>query len=609
MTVSFNHTVKWIFGWIKGADAWMFAGFFLALIWFDIDWCMSTTFRPMSNPQLYLINITAALLLLAPGILTHSKIVSLIVLSVTCLVSEANLIYCRTYFTAIPPGSYLLAGNMTDFINSIWPNLRWADLGFPVIITLTIIGIYTSKHSPRSKVIRQFAATTSLFAILSYIYILCLGGFYKAYDTIIQEWMTYTSGVPTYTLACHMIFKVMEAEKLKNLNPDELKVVDDWIVEHHKRYAPNLCENPKKNLVLLICEFLESWPIGVKIDGMEVTPVLNSLVEDSTTYYAPYVLTQVGSGHSIDGQLIYTTGLLPTPNEVFSMKYPDRDYPSLNKILKKDRNTRSILMTPDKPTTWNMLAVEKKFEYDSILCSNSWVKDEKIFRFISDKSFFRQSIGELKKGNLWPENTPGMLTFITSSGHRPFIINSELRDPHFDISKMSLPKLLEDYIIATHYVDAQLKTVIDYIKSRSDYDDTMIVILGDHEGLGMDRKVFLENSRFAREHVGEGRYTPMIVVNSPVSGRYDEVMGQIDVFPTLLDMLGVNSDEWRGMGISVLDPSKPGLAFSAIPLEMDGDADSVPTDELQHIKSAQSISEKIIMHDLYRKIAQKYEKD
>ncbi len=579
----------------------MLGGIFFTLIWFDIDWCMSTTFRPMSNPQLYLVNFTASLILLFPWILTRSRVVNLIVILFLALVSEANLIYCRTYFTAIPPGGYLMAGNMADYTNSIWSNLRWTDLGFVVILSILCTYCILSKPSDYRKYLKPYSITTLIFVLLTYIYLLCQGGFYKAYDRLVQEWMTYSSGVPTYTLAGHIIYNLIDDQNLKNTDPKEMEFVDDWLRDHKSRYLPNICENPKKNVVLVICESLESWPLGLEIEGKEVTPFLNSLINDSSTFFSPHVLTQVCSGHSIDGQLIYTTGLLPTSNAVYSMKYPDRNFPSLNKILKKDRNAKSILMTTDKPTTWNMLAVERAFEYDTIFNHNNWEKDEMIFRSISDKSFFRQSLAELKKGTLWPENSSCMLTFITCSGHHPFVLKNEFRDPDFDISNMGLPKLLEDYITVTHYVDTQLHSVVDYLKSRADFDDTMIVILGDHEALGADRKEFLASSEFARKYVSKGNYTPFIVLNSPVKGKYDGVLGQIDVFPTILDLLGVSDDEWRGVGVSILDPSRPEVAFSIIPPKMEGDASPNSQEEIEHIKAAQSVSELIIIHDLFGK--------
>lgn len=588
-----------MFDWIRGVDAVMLAGLFFTFMWFVVDWCMSTTFRPMSYPQLYIVNFTVSLLLLAPWMLTRFRTVGLLVIFILDLILEANLVYCRTYFTAIPPGGYLMAGNMIDFTDSIWLNLRWSDLGFAVVFSITAILSVRFRHSGRRMPIKPYFVLTSVSVIISYVYILCLGGFYKAYDRIVQYWMTYTSGVPTYTVAGHLLFKIMEEKSLKKTDVDELKAVDDWIRKHKDRYAPVRCKETRTSIVFIICESLESWPIGLDIDGKEVTPFLNSLIGDSTTFFAPKVMTQVCNGHSIDGQLIYTTGLLPTTNTVYSMKYPDRNYPSLNKLLRKDRNAKSILMTTDKPVTWNMLAVANAFGYDTVLNRNNWIDDEMMNHNITDGSFLRQSLAELKKGTLWPENTPAMLTFITYSGHSPFVLKSELKDPEFDISKERLPKVIENFIEMTHYVDSQLKSVIEYVGSRSDSDSTMIVILGDHEGLAMKRADLLKSSVFVREKVGKGRYTPMIVVNSPVSGRYEGVIGQADVFPTILDMLGVRGDDWRGVGVSMMDSSRVDVAFSVIPPEMDGDAGMCSSEDLEHLRSAQSVSELIIIHDLY----------
>lgn len=606
MNTRLKNSIKWIFGWIKGENAWMLAGLFLTLIWFVVDWCMSTTFRPMSLPQLYLVNFTAALLLLLPWMLTRSRIVGLMVQSILSLILEANLIYCRTYYSAIPPEGYLLVSNMKDFTDSIWPNLRYTDLGFVVIFILMAIFPLSSKLIPNKgksggRFLGSYTVLICLSALVSYAYILCIGGFYKAYDVLIQGCKTFSSGVPTYTIAGHLLYKFMDDKRSQNPDSDDLKAVDDWMQFHCERFTPNECRKQRKNIVMVICESLESWPIGLKIDGKEITPFLNSLVADTSTFYAPNVLTQVGVGRSIDGQLIYITGLLPTINSVYSMKYPDRTYPSLNKILKKDRDAKSILMTTDNPITWNMLAIEKAFGYDTILCHEDWIKEEMIGAKHSDGSFIRQSIAKLKKGEIWPENTPAMLTFITCSGHSPFKLPSKLKNPDFDISDKGFPKILEDYITMTHYVDSQLGTIIEYINGRSDKDDTMIMILGDHEGLGKNRTSILESSDFARKNVGDRRYTPLIVVNSPVGCRFNGVIGQVDIFPTILDMMGVDSERWRGVGVSALDESRPNVAFSMTPPANEGEAVDTPVEVIDHIKSASLVSEMIIIHDLYGK--------
>ena len=43
--------------------------------------------------------------------------------------------------------------------------------------------------------------------------------------------------------------------------------------------------------------------------------------------------------------------------------------------------------------------------------------------------------------------------------------------------------MLRDYLVTANYTDYALGILINYIKTRPDYKETMIVIMGDHEGL------------------------------------------------------------------------------------------------------------------------------
>ncbi len=59
---------------------------------------------------------------------------------------------------------------------------------------------------------------------------------------------------------------------------------------------------------------------------------------------------------------------------------------------------------------------------------------------LSDGSFMRQSVAKLKEGELWPVGEPRMLTFVTYSGHNPFRLPDNLKDPDFDVSGLGLPE-------------------------------------------------------------------------------------------------------------------------------------------------------------------------
>ena len=88
---------------------------------------------------------------------------------------------------------------------------------------------------------------------------------------------------------------------------------------------------------MILAESLESWVLEQTVEGQELTPCLNRLLKDSTTIYAPYVVSQVKGGRSIDAQLMVNTGLLPIDNGVYSLKYPHSTYPSLARAMKQKR--------------------------------------------------------------------------------------------------------------------------------------------------------------------------------------------------------------------------------------------------------------------------------
>lgn len=77
---------------------------------------------------------------------------------------------------------------------------------------------------------------------------------------------------------------------------------------------------------------------------------------------------------------------------------------------------------------------------------------------------------------------------------------------------------------------------MEYLKTLPQYDETLIVITGDHEGLATYREE-LCNAPGGKGIVSDKTFTPFIIVNSPVGMRYDKVMGQIDMYPTLLNLL------------------------------------------------------------------------
>lgn len=99
----------------------------------------------------------------------------------------------------------------------------------------------------------------------------------------------------------------------------------------------------RNNCIVILAESLESWVLEREVERQEITPYLNKLLQDSTTLYAPHVLTQVKGGRSIDAQLLLCAGMLPINSGTYSSQYPDHTYGTLQKpcISRRTRATTS----------------------------------------------------------------------------------------------------------------------------------------------------------------------------------------------------------------------------------------------------------------------------
>ena len=99
----------------------------LTFLLFDLFWCIQTTFRAFSYPETYINALTVSLILLLPYIFTRKDQFFLPIVFILDILLIANLMYNRTYNSAIPLQSYLIADNLTDFLPSVISSIRWFD--------------------------------------------------------------------------------------------------------------------------------------------------------------------------------------------------------------------------------------------------------------------------------------------------------------------------------------------------------------------------------------------------------------------------------------------------------------------------------------------------
>lgn len=327
-----------------------------------------------------------------------------------------------------------------------------------------------------------------------------------------------------------------------------------------------------KNVIVIHGESIQSFATNLKFNDRELTPNINKLAKEGinfTNFYA-----QESVGNSSDSEFTSLTSLLPSSSGTVFMNYFNRDYETILKLL-KEQNYYTFSMHGNNGSAWNRSVTYKYLGYDNFYYyTKDYEIDEKIGLGLSDKSFFRQSVEKIKEIDKEKSNWYGTLIMLTN--HTPF---SDITD-HSDYSvdfiteetnteTGQLEKVVNEwlegtkignYLKSVHYADEAIGELIENLETEGLLDDTIIVLYGDHD-------CKLKPSEFRKLYDSEyyqdvlinpsdtvvgiddftyeiNRSVPFIIwskdiVDTKYSKQVDEVMGMIDVMPTLSNMLGV----------------------------------------------------------------------
>lgn len=572
-------------------------GIFLTFVAFDVIWCMDTTFASFSFFETYATKIIATLALAGVYALTRSRWAQIVVMALLDVLLVANLMYFRTYYSAIPASSYLEAGNLADFKASVTDSLRWADIVLLLISIATAVMAFrykTTKRQPLTAVLKWWAAPLAGFALLLTGVNLCKGGFHKSLRSVRQSAYLCSADAPIFSVFGCIWYDITDAAE--PITPEKQAEIEQWLASQPKHQPADSVTEKRSNLLIVFAESLESWVLEKKVDGKEITPCLNRLLKEKSTLYAPNVLTQVKGGRSIDAQLMICSGLLPLMSGTYSSLYYDNTFYTLQKAMRGLKHSRSYLLTIDKVSTWNQGAVARSFGTDTIISYHDFKMTEAFgtHKRIGDASFFQQCREKIERGEVWKPGESVYMQFVTYSGHAPFKLPDHLRTITFPAS---IPEKAADYMTTAHYTDKAIGDFVAYLKTLPQYKETIVVIVGDHEGLASYRQELVGNPA-CRGLVSDKQLTPFIVLNSPVGMRYDKFMGQIDIYPTLLNLMQLDAYRWHGLGQSILDPRKQGVAVGSV-MNVEGTGSDK---EVERLKEAHTVSDYMLRYDWLKRL-------
>ncbi len=290
-----------------------------------------------------------------------------------------------------------------------------------------------------------------------------------------------------------------------------------------------------KNVILISLESLQNWVINYEVEGQPVTPFLNELVKESQ--YFDNFYHQTGQGKTSDAEFLNDNSLYPLPSGAVFTQNAQNEFYALPEILKNNGYTTAALHGNNK-SFWNRDLMYKALGYDHFFDETYYnVTEENSINYgLKDIPFFEQSIPLLK--NL-PQ--PFHAKMLTLTNHFPYILDdADVMIPRLQTGDGSVDR----YVQTARYLDESLKIFFEQLKTSGLYDNTIVVMYGDHYGIS-------ENHNKAMAQVIGKEITPDVhvelqkvpfIVHIPgARGKtIHTIGGQIDVKPTLLNLLGID---------------------------------------------------------------------
>lgn len=477
----------------------------------------------------------------------RTKATLLLCFAVTWLWSLSSVFYSRFFFHYLTLSAIGQSEALADglIIRCIIDNINWGDLYYPIALSYFIILFRNIKdfHKVHLKLCLKGLLGALLIDIATHTVFCAVDPQlrypqYFMHRLYIHHIATHRNlSQPNFAHFVRGELRCIGAEIALNfqgkmeLDEEQLRTIEE-IAASTQVSDLDITKKVSQsyNVVFILVESYMSFTSNMKVNGREVTPFLNSLKCNSAAYYNGKMKENVTIGESSDGQFIYMTGLLPLRSVITVSKARTSVLPGLpQKIGRKSR-----MIIPTGAAMWSQDDMCRQYAFDHLYSNSdfnggngSGLNDEQVFQLAEriDKS----------------ARQPFFSVVLTMSMHQPY---TKQIDPTFPITDASIPKDLACYLNVCHYTDRQIERYFEHLKRTGLYDNSLIVIAADHP---------VHNTDFG----GVSKDIPLYIVNIPSEIREEMWQGecnQIDVYTTLLDLLGVESD-WYGLGHSLLSPN------------------------------------------------------
>jgi lipoteichoic acid synthase len=493
------------------------------------------------------------LALLAKGKRTYTWLI--IINFILSFILYANIVYYRFFSDFITLPTLTQTKNFGDLGGSIWELIKWYDI-FYFLDTIILIAIVVSKRFSLPAVPVGRYKKSIVFAISALIFSVNLALAEADRPQLLTRTFDRNYIVKYLGVYNYLIYDAVQSMKSSTqrafANKSDITTVLNHVQATYAKPNPKYFGKAKgMNVIYIHLESFQSFLINYKLHGEEVTPFLNSLVRDPNTFYFDNFFHQTGQGKTSDAEFMLENSLFGLPQGAVFTTKGQNTYHAAPAILSQQGYTTAVFHGNYK-TFWNRDEIYKSFGFDHFFDASYYdMSDENVLNYgLKDKPFFRESIPLLES-----LKEPFYVKFITLSNHFPYPISEE--EATIEPAETG-DGSVDRYFQTARYLDESLKEFFDYLKKSGLYDRSVIILYGDHYGISenhnkaMSQVLGKEITPF--EHAQLQRVPLFIRVPGVKGGIMHQYGGQIDLLPTVLHLLGIDTKNYVHFGTDLLSP-------------------------------------------------------
>jgi phosphoglycerol transferase MdoB-like AlkP superfamily enzyme len=310
-----------------------------------------------------------------------------------------------------------------------------------------------------------------------------------------------------------------------------------------KQYHNNPTTKP--NIVVIITESMGREYLGAFNKGYDIpdyksyTPFLDSLAQHSLIFTNAYA----NGSKSIHGMSSVLAGIPSFRDAFTSSPYPKQKIQSLVSTL-EEMNYDTSFFHGAANGSMGFLGFGNILGFDHYYGRTEFNDDS---QFDGSWGIWDEPFMQFMKQELDKKKTPFFATIFTVSSHEPFIPPAQYKD--------TFPKGNVPMHQVVGYTDFAFKKFFEAAKKEPWFDNTIFIITSDH-----CNQVFYPfyNQVINRQAIPILIYRP----NNSLKGVNNDFAQQIDIYPTVLDMIGYKKP-FRSWGRSLVgDKSVKPFAFN-----------------------------------------------